>query len=76
MTCNRILSLDMRRVASRIHLSPREHRTEVSLSVEDMSVQRLQTLPNEFTAPVYSNAAVVFLIIYHFFACYLRFLTN
>uniref|UniRef100_A0A914C821 Vacuolar protein sorting-associated protein 13D n=1 Tax=Acrobeloides nanus TaxID=290746 RepID=A0A914C821_9BILA len=38
---SRIMAFDMRQVASRVHLSPREHRTELSLSVGDMSVQRL-----------------------------------
>lgn len=41
-SANRVLALDMRRVASRMQISPREHRTEISLSVGDMSVQRLQ----------------------------------
>ncbi|KAI1728822.1 vacuolar protein sorting-associated protein 13D [Ditylenchus destructor] len=39
---SRVLALDMRRVASRVQLSPREHRTEICLSVGEMSVQRLQ----------------------------------
>lgn len=39
---SRTMAFDMRQVASRVHLSPREHRTELSLSVGDMSVQRLQ----------------------------------
>lgn len=56
----------MRRVSSRIQLSPREHRTEISLSVEDMSVQRLQMLPTELTTPVYSNINVRFLFLKYF----------
>ncbi|KAI6181931.1 hypothetical protein M3Y98_00882500 [Aphelenchoides besseyi] len=42
---SRVLALDMRDVASRVFLSPREHRTEVSLSVNDMSIQRLRVSP-------------------------------
>ncbi|CAD5233590.1 unnamed protein product [Bursaphelenchus xylophilus] len=48
LTClglSRILALDMSTVASRVLLSPREHRTEISLSVMDMSVQRLRVAP-------------------------------
>ncbi|KAI6183493.1 Vacuolar protein sorting-associated protein 13D [Aphelenchoides bicaudatus] len=39
---SRVLALDMRQFASRVLLSPREHRTEVMLSVGEMSVQRLR----------------------------------
>lgn len=42
---NRVLALDLSQVASRVFLSPREHRTEISLSVMDMSVQRLRVAP-------------------------------
>uniref|UniRef100_A0A7E4V7C3 Rad21_Rec8 domain-containing protein n=1 Tax=Panagrellus redivivus TaxID=6233 RepID=A0A7E4V7C3_PANRE len=41
-TGSRVVAMDMRQVASRLQLSPREHRTEISLSVGDMSVQRLK----------------------------------
>ncbi|KAI3414199.1 hypothetical protein GPALN_011656 [Globodera pallida] len=37
-----LLTFDLSRLCSRIHLSPKEHRTEVSLSVADFSVQRVQ----------------------------------
>lgn len=37
----------MHQLASRVLLSPREHRTEVMLSVGDMSVQRLRITPQE-----------------------------
>ncbi|KAI6230488.1 Ricin B-type lectin domain-containing protein [Aphelenchoides fujianensis] len=42
---SRVLALDMRQVAARVFLSPREHRTEVALSVGDLSVQRLRVAP-------------------------------
>lgn len=42
---SRVIAMDMRQVASRLQLSPREHRTEISLSVGDMSVQRLKVSP-------------------------------
>lgn len=44
---SRVLALDMNQLASRILLSPREHRTEVMLSVGEMSVQRLRIVPIE-----------------------------
>ena len=43
---SRVIAMDMRQVASRLQLSPREHRTDISLSVGDMSVQRLKVTPN------------------------------
>ena len=43
---SRVIAMDWRQVASRVQLSPREHRTEISLSVGDMSVQRLKIEPS------------------------------
>ncbi|VDK48292.1 unnamed protein product [Anisakis simplex] len=39
----KVLSLDLRQVVSKMHLSPRQHSTAISLSVGDLSVQRLYT---------------------------------
>lgn len=42
----------MRQLASRVLLSPREHRTEVMLSVGEMSVQRLRIAAQELPKQV------------------------
>lgn len=44
----------MRYLASRVLLSPREHRTEVMLSVGEMSVHRLRISPQEMPKTVCS----------------------
>uniref|UniRef100_A0AC34GSG9 Uncharacterized protein n=1 Tax=Panagrolaimus sp. ES5 TaxID=591445 RepID=A0AC34GSG9_9BILA len=42
---SRVIAMDWRHVTSRLQLSPREHRTEISLSVGDMNVHRLKIEP-------------------------------
>ncbi|VDM43833.1 unnamed protein product [Toxocara canis] len=39
----RVLSMDLWQVVSKVRLSPRQHSTAVSLSVSDLSIQRLYT---------------------------------
>nr|CDP97328.1 Bm2386 [Brugia malayi] len=45
----RVLAMDLWQLASCVHLSPRRHSTAVSLSVKDLSLQRLCTFPAEDT---------------------------
>lgn len=42
---NRILAMDWRQVICCVQLSPRDNRTEISLSVGDVSIQRLRIGP-------------------------------
>jgi hypothetical protein len=43
---SKVIAMDWRNVTSRLQLSPREHRTEISLSVGDMNVHRLKIDPS------------------------------
>jgi hypothetical protein len=58
---SRVLALDMQQLASRVLLSPREHRTEVMLSVGEMSVQRLRIMPQESlkTVIIYKTVEII-----------------
>ncbi|EJW73143.1 hypothetical protein WUBG_15949 [Wuchereria bancrofti] len=43
----RVLAMDLWQLVSCVHLSPRRHSTAVSLTVKDLSLQRLCTFPAE-----------------------------
>uniref|UniRef100_A0A915Q7J7 Vacuolar protein sorting-associated protein 13 VPS13 adaptor binding domain-containing protein n=1 Tax=Setaria digitata TaxID=48799 RepID=A0A915Q7J7_9BILA len=45
----RVLAMDLWQLASCVHLSPRRHSTSISLTVTDLSLQRLCTFPMEDT---------------------------
>uniref|UniRef100_A0A915EST7 Uncharacterized protein n=1 Tax=Ditylenchus dipsaci TaxID=166011 RepID=A0A915EST7_9BILA len=51
--CSRILALDMKRVASRMQLSPREHRTEISLQKHEQKKSTAATSNQPQTEEVF-----------------------